>query len=414
MNSLFRELKDLFWEDSSVLRLYFLAYFLLGMNLAIFFVYCPLFLPLMGFDSISGVSLLVGIPACSTLIGQNFWGALCLKGDRFKLLLLLGSISFAPLYLFLALSTNTQILFLYLAVHGFLLGAFYPSTQTLGTLVQSEKKGEIIGKFLTYESAGWGLACLCMGLLTGIYAPSIEVYSRVFLALSLINGLIVFYLFLSFPSKIQGLDWTRIQSRGKTAYKRLLQSPPVLCLFVYILLVETGGTMFFFFFSRYFTGILGGSEEVLGYAMTVCTILGILSLPIVGRVSDKRGYFSVLVFSAISYFFVFSLVNLTSNPILVIMIYAMPIYPLISVSANAGIASITSESERAIGFGLLESVFHGATLLSPLFGGIFLSKIGLENLPLATLVFVSLGICFLPVMKFFQDRNQENPLIKSV
>ena len=172
--------------------------------------------------------------------------------------------------------------------------------------------------------------------------------------------------------------------------------------------------MFFFFFSRYFTGILGGSEEVLGYAMTVCTILGILSLPIVGRVSDKRGYFSVLVFSAISYFFVFSLVNLTSNPILVIMIYAMPIYPLISVSANAGIASITSESERAIGFGLLESVFHGATLLSPLFGGIFLSKIGLENLPLATLVFVSLGICFLPVMKFFQDRNQENPLIKSV
>ena len=369
------------------------------MNLGVFFVYGPLFLPMMGFYEISGVSMLIGIPAFSGLLGQNFWGAICLKKDRFKVLLLIGSIPFIPLFVLMGFLADVELLFFYLAIHGFLLGALYPSSQSLGTLIKGSAKGEIIGKFLTYESGGWALACFCMACLCNYFGSSKQLFSYFFLALACINVFGIGYLAIRFPRKVEGLDWNQIQSKLKGTYGRILTSPPVLCLFIYIILVETGGTMFFFFFSRYFKEILGGSEAILGYAITLCTILGILILPMVGKISDKKGYFFILGFSAISYLLVFFSLVFISHPILVSAIYALPIYPLISVSSHAGIASLTSESERAIGFGLLDSMFHTATLTSPLIGGLIISSMGLESLPLIALAFVASGVLFLPIMR---------------
>lgn len=398
MNEIRFWLQSYLWDDNPTLRFYFLAYFLLGMNLGIFFVYGPLFLPMMGFNEISGVSLLIAIPAFSGLLGQNFWGAICLKKDRFKVLLLIGSVSFAPLFILMSFSVEVHFLFIYLAIHGFLLGAFHPSSQTLGTLLRGEAKGEIVAKFLTYESAGWALACFSMACISSLFPLSKQLYSSFFLGLALINIAVVSYLAFHFPGKTHGLDWTQIQPGLKRAYGRLLKSPAVLSLFVYVIFVETGGTMFFFFFSRYFKEILNGTEAILGYAITLCTILGILVLPVVGKLSDKKGYFSILMFSAISYLVVFSTLFFISHPILVSAIYALPVYPLIAVSSNAGIASLTTQEERAIGFGLLESMFRVATLLSPLAGGMIISSIGLEHLPLLSLGFISLGVLFLPIM----------------
>jgi predicted MFS family arabinose efflux permease len=391
--------RNYFWDDHPVIRLYFLAYALNGFNLATFFIYVPLVLPMLGYESIHGVALLIGIPALTSLVGHNVFGALCLRRDRFRSLLLIGSSTFIPLFFILAFIQDVKVLFVYLAIHGFLLGALYPSSQTLVTLLRSSQKAEILSKLFAYDCVGWGLACLMMGLITGILGTELNVYVRVFIFYIMINSLVFVVLFRTFPKTIRDLDWSKIQSSNLGAYRRILTSPPILCLFVYIFTVETGSTLFFFFFSRYFTEVLSGAQHILGYAMFGATVMGILTFPLVGKIVDRRGYFPVLVFSAVTYLFLFMTLGFIKDPLIAIILYTLPIFPLITVSVNAGIAILTTDSDRGIGFGVLESVFHFATLLSPLVGSTLLTMIELSFLPWFTVVLVLAGVLFLPVMK---------------
>jgi len=395
------------WDENPVLQLYFLCFFLMGWNFAFYFLYGPLYLPKLGLESVSAISLLVGIPGLGAILGQNFWGALCLRKDRFRLFVLLFSFSYLPILAAFSLALDYRYFLWVLFFQGFFQSGIFPSAQTLTTLLNPDDKGESLGKLYAYESVGWGFCSFLCASYFGMQATiGVGEYQKLSLVILSFNLICIAILFWKFPRQISGLSWEHIQSNDLSGYARVLKRKRLLALFAVILLAEIGSTMFFFYFSRYYIEVLGASEMLLGYVMLFCTLLGTITYPLAGRLLDSKGSEWLLAVSLGIYLSMFGLLGVLSDKFLVGLIYLIPIYPLIAISANGAIANYTSEKDRAIGFGLMDSLFFTASTLSPFLGGFLLRHYPLTSLPWLTLAVVSFALAPLAFLIWHSRRRK--------
>src|SRR5690606_6350325 len=105
-----------------------LAWFWLGLNYCVFMIFVPLSFP-QDDNALKSVSWFIGIPAVFAILGQNYFGYICLKKDRFRFLMVLSFVSFVILWVIKAMGVSNTWLYPYLAIHGFLVMAMIPSSK---------------------------------------------------------------------------------------------------------------------------------------------------------------------------------------------------------------------------------------------------------------------------------------------
>jgi DHA1 family tetracycline resistance protein-like MFS transporter len=163
----------------------------------------------------------------------------------------------------------------------------------------------------------------------------------------------------------------------------------------------------------YYAAALGVGETALGALVASFALMQVISSPILGRLSDRTGRRPVLILSiitSIASFILFALAN--SFWMLLLSRIVAGLASEISV-AQAYIADITEEKDRAKGMGRVGAAHGAGFIIGPAMGG-FLSTYGFSTagwaaalLALVNLLFV---ILFLPESR---NHTQENPKNKS-
>ncbi|PCJ18762.1 MAG: hypothetical protein COB02_10030 [Candidatus Cloacimonadota bacterium] len=395
-----KKLKDYFLDEDPVLTNIFWFCFMVGFNTSLFLVYLPLYLPFMGVKDLESVGYYIAIPAMVSVLSQNFWGWLCLRKDRFKLMMFLSIMPFLGMYSILAFLNDPKVLLYYLVFHGWFVSAFLPASQCLVTLLKPESKGEVLGKLHSLEAIGWSCGCLLLAIILYFFGASQETYKNVFITFILIDILYLIYFLKNFPSKIKGLNWDTLQSKSMDGYIRILKRKKLLFLFSYILIISTASNFFFNYFGRYLRDVLHGQEMLIGISMTLAAILGAVSFPILGRWVDKNGTGKALFLAFFAYVFMFFSISLISNPYIFIIVYSAPLYPILAVAINTYIAEDTSQKDRAIGFGLVDTIVYLAGVLAPSLGIYLFKYYPLKSLPYLSLYIVLPAIFLLPFLIF--------------
>jgi predicted MFS family arabinose efflux permease len=361
-------------------------------NASVFMVYGPVFLPRAGHSDLSAVSYLLGIPSFVSLLSQNYWGYICLKRPNFRLMTVLPFASFTILYGLLSteiVSANLSFLYAYLFCHGFLFCAIFPSTQTLVSLKEPDRKAELISKLFAFESLGWGLCSLVVGFLLENFGETAASFQRIFLVMCVLNVVVFCFFLCFFPAKPSVSLLGVSEQVSLSGYKRVLSHPAMRNLLFLVLWLSTGSTLFFFYFGRYAEEILGGTKFQMGVCMTLATFFGAVCFPFLGRLSDRKGSFSILLFCFVGYIVVFGILIFITSPWWFVFFYALPLYPFLSVGANAMMASDTEIQDRGIGFGVLATFFHLGSVTAPAIGFVVFRFVPLSQLPLfSTLVII--------------------------
>ncbi|MCJ8346892.1 MFS transporter, partial [bacterium] len=240
--------------------------------------------------------------------------------------------------------------------------------------------------------------CLLVSLILYFVFSTKEVYSNVFIIFIGIDLLYLFYFIMKFPNKIGGLNWETLQSKSLDAYIRILKRKKLIFLFVYVLILSTASNFFFNYFGRYLKEVLQGQEMLVGISMTIAAIFGAIFFPIVGKWVDRYGTSKAMLASFFGYIILFVSITLIENPYIFIIVYSAPLYPILAVSINTYIAQDTEPKDRAIGFGLVDTIVYLAGVLAPLVGTQVFHYYPLKDLPIIALWIVLPTVLLLPFL----------------
>jgi len=367
------------------------------------------FVPLHVWRTFGGTSFLtiasiVAIPQGAMFIASNFWGALADYTKKLKPFLLIGLAGYGGcLYALSASHTTTRVVFV-ATISSLFFAALRPISQSYVTLLRETEKGRAIGDLMAYQSLGWLIGGIAGGYLfeplTGVPVRSILVGGSLFGASVLI--LVAFLLKPLVVSRALPHE-TGSWLRGMTADLRALYGSRALVATCILAGLCSGGVWVFFGnFSVFLTEYIRASTRLLGWAMALSTLLGMFAFWPSGRLVDRVGPIRVLALAIVSYAIVYGLVSLTRNPILIIVCFCVPIYPLFNVSSITLASELSGESTRAGGLGVLAGVLAFSLAAGTLLGGAIADYIGLAVLPRWTVGFeiACLAVTFASVRLF--------------
>ncbi|MBW7874829.1 MAG: MFS transporter [Candidatus Cloacimonetes bacterium] len=385
-------------KNSRIAGLISLAWFWLGLNYCVFMIFVPLSFP-QDDNALKSVSWFIGIPAVFAILGQNYFGYICLKKDRFRFLMVLSFVSFVILWVIKAMGVSNTWLYPYLAIHGFLVMAMIPSSKALITILFPEEKAQMIGRLYSFESIGIAISSVGIGLLLEKNAADPLAYQKLYGVMAIANIVFIPVYWLMFPKRMSHLKWDILSARAPGAILRIFNTPGIRHLYCYLVLVSCGSSFYFFYFGRYLKNILSGTETQVGLSMTLATLFGALSYPLYGKFMQVYGSYRGLLLCVISYVLCFLSLHFVTDPNLYLIIYALPLYPLMTVASNLFLANHTTEQDRGVGFGLLDTAFQTSGILAPLLGVLIFSFASLNQLALISIVILAPAVFFLKGLK---------------
>jgi MFS family permease len=102
--------------------------------------------------------------------------------------------------------------------------------------------------------------------------------------------------------------------------------------------------------------VVGFDVDFTGLLEAWAVIAVLILYAVIGRVCDDRGPQTVLLWSAAAYGTLWSIFSIGLPPLIAVLIFVVPIYPMLLVSNDALMAKFTSEEERNRGIGMASLV----------------------------------------------------------
>jgi hypothetical protein len=102
--------------------------------------------------------------------------------------------------------------------------------------------------------------------------------------------------------------------------------------------------------------VVGFDVDFTGLLEAWAVIAVLILYAVIGRVCDDRGPQTVLLWSAAAYGTLWSIFSIGLPPMLAVLIFVVPIYPMLLVSNDALMAKFTTEEERNRGIGMASMV----------------------------------------------------------
>lgn len=385
------------------------AAFLEGLALTLIQGYLPLYVRgVLHEPSYVKVALIVAVPALGTILASNFWGGLSDVSGRLKPMILVGLAGYAVALGWIPIFRAGLHIMLFVGAASLLFGTLAPSLKTYVTLQRPERKAHSIAFVLMAQSTGWLTGSLGAGyLLEG------EIASGLRLALWGCAGLLALHTVFC-AALLRDQAHVPLEPRGHRPWLKglaedlasLYENPRLLRLCLLALLFVAGNYAAWGFFSLYLFERLGASIETIRWALAASSTLGIASFLYVGALIRRFGGRLVLAVGVTLYVAMYLGIALTRDPVVVAAFYAMPVYSLVNVSANALASEYSAAAQRGGSLGVLNGTYALAAIAGPVFAGYLADRHGLGAIPWLSFAFLALAtpIAWLQVAMGRRDR----------
>lgn len=363
-----------------------------GLSLTLIQGYLPLYLrSALGEPSYLTVALVVALPALGAMVASNVWGGLSDVSGRLKPFILLGLTGYVVALMGIpAFHTGFSVL-LFVGAASLLYGTTAPSLKTYATLVKPDRKEFALASVLMAQSTGWLLGAYGAG---GLLEHGIG--SGLRLALWSCAGVIALHLIVTSVA-LKDLRREPAPARSHESWAAriaadlasLYENPRLLRLCTLAFFFVAANYIVWGFFSVYMVEHLHSSIRTLRYSLAASSVLGIISFLYVGFLIRRFQGRLVLAAGITLYLGMYLGVALAHSPVIVGIIYALPLYSLVNVSANVLASEYSTERQRAGGLGVLNGAYALAMIVGPVTGGLLADRAGLGAVPWLAMGFIA-------------------------
>src|SRR5580693_2171771 len=356
----------------------------------------PLFLPVLGVSSESGIDIWAGILSGTTSFVAAFaspvWGRLSDQHGR-KLMLIRSSFAIALFTALMGIAGNVWQFFAFRA----LMGVFAGFSSAAITLVASQAPENRLGYSLGWLSTGQLVGSLAGPIIGGALADLTGSYRIPFYCTSAM--IVVSLLLVMFTVREQ---FTRPPKGGggrpmMAGLVALIRSPTLLALFFVLLMAQFAVRTVQPVVTLYVKEMVGNLPNVATLAGIVFSITGVgnvISAPFLGNRSDVVGYRKVLLISLLGEtlttlpqafthnYFVFTAERFAVG------LFVGGLLP----TANALVGRLVPRSDRGAIYGMTSSAMFMGNSLGPLLGGFLAAGLGLSWVFLMTGAVLALNL----------------------
>lgn len=377
-----------------------LSAFLEGLVLTLIQGFLPLYVRRsLGEPQFVTVGLVVAVPALGTMVASNFWGGLSDVSGRLKPMILVGLAGYALAAIGAALLGQGIAILACVGLASLFYGTLAPTLKAYLTLARPKRPENAIAFVLMSQSIGWLTGSwVGGGLLEGGLATGMRT------ALLLCGGLLAVQTALvAFGLR----DLRRDPAAAPPAAAKpargwlegvladlvaIYENPRLLRLCALAFFFVAGNYLMWGFFTVYLVEHLGAPMRAVRYALVASSVLGIASFLWVGPLVRRFGGRATLATGVTLYAVMYVGFALVHDVRVVSLLYALPLYSLVNVSANTLAAEYSSASQRGGGLGVLNGTYALASVAGPVTGGLLADQRGLGIVPWASFAFLAVAI----------------------
>lgn len=165
----------------------------------------------------------------------------------------------------------------------------------------------------------------------------------------------------------------------------------ILCACALPLMICSG--LVYSMFSLYMAEVLGAPRTQIGLIYMVGSLVGLLSGPLLGKVSDRFGRKPVILGSMASFVLIFVLYSMARGYLAIypIQILEGAAWVAIGAAVTAYIADIVTADKRGWAMGVYQQTISVGWMIGPAFGGFLSDVIGFRTIFLLGAVLAAIG-----------------------
>ena len=356
----------------------------------------PLFLPVLGVQSESGIDIwagiLNGVTSFIAAFASPVWGTVADRHGR-KLMLLRSCLAIGLFTALMGAAGNVWQFFTFRA----LMGVFAGFSSAAIALVASQVPEERLGYSLGWLSTGQLVGSLVGPIIGGILADLTGSYRIPFYCTSatilLALGLVWFLVQEEFAKPKRGAG-------GRSTFNALfalVTTPALLALFFVLLMAQFGVRTVQPIVTLYVKEMLGAVPNLAtlaGIAFSITGLANVISAPFLGNRSDVIGYRRVLLICLLGGTLTTLPQAFTDNYLaftaerFAVGLFIGGLLP----AANALVGRLVSRAERGAVYGMTSSAMFMGNSLGPLIGGAIAAGFGLRWVFLLTAAVMALNL----------------------
>lgn len=348
----------------------------------------------LGHPSFLVLAVMISLPAIISILGITGLSKLADQTGKLRELLCITAFAGTIQFLLLQALARSTISFLIIVIPlSMFTLAYYTLAIALATSIcDPEAKGRVSASLMIFGSLGWSVGSLVAGIaFRDLGMRSVLGFAAFFLVLAALLALLS-------PQKRNNkasndsMEHKSFDGGKESSYGSLLRNRQIqqLLLIASLLYIGTGGLLGLS--TIYYIEGIGVGEDHFGYAWAAATVLAIPVLLLIGGGLDTLGRRPFLLLGVFIYFSWFILVALTRDPVLLLLLWLVPLYAIFSPSLTAMMADLTELSERSRGMGLMMTVAMLMPGVGAILGGLAADTFGLFVLPWIGLLFLPFAL----------------------
>jgi len=390
-----------------------LSAFLEGLALTLIQGFLPLYVRRsLGESHFVTVGLVVAVPALGTVIASNFWGGLADVSGRLKPMILVGLVGYATALIGVALLGHGIAVLACVGFASLFYGTLAPTIKAYMTLARPKRPENAIAFVLMSQSVGWLTGSYVGGgLLEGGLASGMRLALWGTGGLLAVQAMLVAVVLRDLRREpATGAPATAPRARGWLTgvladLLAIYENPRLLRLCALAFFFVAGNYLMWGFFTVFLVERLGAPMRVVRYTLAASSVLGIASFLWVGPLVRRLGGRALLATGVTLYAVMYVGLATVRDVRWVALLYALPLYSLVNVSANALAAEYSSAAQRGGGLGVLNGTYALASIAGPVTGGLLADRAGLGIVPWVSFGFLALAIPIGWALALHRGRN---------
>ena len=390
-----------------------LSAFLEGLALTLIQGFLPLYVRRsLGEPHFVTVGLVVAVPALGTVIASNFWGGLADVSGRLKPMILVGLVGYATALIGVALLGHGIAVLACVGFASLFYGTLAPTIKAYMTLARPKRPENAIAFVLMSQSVGWLTGSYVGGgLLEGGLASGMRLALWGTGGLLAVQAVLVAVVLRDLRREpATGAPATAPRARGwlpgvLADLLAIYENPRLLRLCALAFFFVAGNYLMWGFFTVFLVERLGAPMRVVRYTLAASSVLGIASFLWVGPLVRRLGGRALLATGVTLYAVMYVGLATVRDVRWVALLYALPLYSLVNVSANALAAEYSSAAQRGGGLGVLNGTYALASIAGPVTGGLLADRAGLGIVPWVSFGFLALAIPIGWALALHRGRN---------
>ncbi len=314
------------------------------------------------------IGLIGGLPILVGLAGVYLWGSLSDRWHRRLPFIIIGffaqSVSF---FLYIFIQDSLTFLIVTCAAYLFSLAAV-PMANAYLTEARTFKGGAV-GILLATSSVGWSVGAFTGGFLFAMIGMT-GLFFLGGIAL-VVAALVIIVLVREIPQEKESALSQVNEQDSKPSPNPWWKSKMwiLLVLALAVAIGSLGVNGFAYFFGVYLVSEIGGTPLMVGIANGFASLFGLGVTLAAGHGSDRIGRKPIILLGFAGYG-VFMLVYLfVFNPWIAMLLWFIPLYPLISTASYAAAADLSSVKERGRAMSTIATANSLGQAIGPIIGG---------------------------------------------